>query len=112
MMVNGVATQRIKMIAVDDEESILKLYSRILKTETLVLWNDTAENEHEQISEYEFKRPSGIITNGICFLVKAKHDRVKLSEEFDDFRWITKEELNDYDVIEYLKDEIEKVFSN
>ncbi len=48
MMANGVATKKIKMIAVDDEESILRLYDRILKAETLVLWNNGVEQEYER----------------------------------------------------------------
>jgi putative nucleotidyltransferase with HDIG domain len=48
MTVNGVATKKIRMIAVDDEESILKLYNRILTTETLVLWNNAADHDFDQ----------------------------------------------------------------
>jgi putative nucleotidyltransferase with HDIG domain len=52
MTANGVLKKHIRMIAVDDEESILKLYQRILLSETLVLWNNITgrEAEPEQIN--------------------------------------------------------------
>ncbi len=48
MAMNRVVTKNIRMIAVDDEESILNLYERILTSETLLLWNNVAGEKSEQ----------------------------------------------------------------
>jgi putative nucleotidyltransferase with HDIG domain len=48
MLAKNIATKKIKIIAVDDEDSILKLYERILRHETLVLWNNASFNGCEQ----------------------------------------------------------------
>ena len=63
------------------------------------------------LKDYTFVRPDGHNVVGLCFLVLAKSDDVKLSGDFEDSRWISPEELSSYDHIEGLEEEVSKAFS-
>ena len=49
---------------------------------------------------------------GFCFLVNAKNNNLKLSQEFTNFAWITQKEIKDYDLIQSLNEELLKAFSH
>ena len=80
---------------------------REVKEET----NLDIEDTKEYISDYTFTRPNGKNTIGFCFLVNAKNNKVKLSKEFTDLAWIKSEEVENYDILHYLKEEVKKAFS-
>lgn len=85
-------------------ETLFETLKREIKEET----NLDIENRKEFISDFSFQRPFGKSTMGFCFLVNAKHNNVKINEEFTDFTWITQNEINNYDLIQPLKTEIKK----
>ena len=64
----------------------------------------------EYLKDYTFIRPDGYNVVGFCFLVKAKTDDVKISKDFDYFKWILPNELKNFDYIEGMEDEVELVF--
>ncbi|MBS3151214.1 NUDIX domain-containing protein [Candidatus Woesearchaeota archaeon] len=88
-------------------ETLFQALQREIKEET----NLEIEDTKRYISDYTFTRPSGKNTIGFCFLVNAKNNKVKLSKEFTDFSWISPEEIENYNIIPYLKDEVKKAFS-
>lgn len=56
------------------------------------------------LNSYVFKK-----TVGLSFLVRAKHDSVKISKEFDDYRWVaTLEELKNYNCIPGIHNHLER----
>ena len=93
-----------KVILGEDLFSTLK---REIKEEA----NLDIENKKEFISDYAFQRPSGDYSIGICFRVSAKNDKVKLNKEHIDYSWIKPDEVEKYDLIEYLKPEVKKAFN-
>lgn len=90
---------------VEDNEDIFNALKREIKEEVGL----EISNERKQISEYEYERPDGEITVGICFLVKTLNDKVTLSDELEDFAWVNKEEFKKYKHIKELDEEIKKI---
>jgi len=88
-------------------EDLFSALKREVKEET----NLDIEDTKEYISDYTFTRPNGKNTIGFCFLVNAKNNKVKLSKEFTDLAWIKSEEVENYDILHYLKEEVKKAFS-
>ena len=88
-------------------ETLFQALQREIKEET----NLEIEDTKRYISDYTFTRPSGKNTIGFCFLVNAKNNKVKLSKEFTDLAWIKSEEVENYDILHYLKEEVKKAFS-
>ena len=91
---------------VEENEDIFTALKREIKEEVGLDILD----ERKQISDYEYERPDGNITFGSCFLVRVVNDKVSLSKDFDDYKWITKEEFRNYKHIKELDEEIERVF--
>jgi len=87
-------------------EDLFSALKREIKEET----NLDIEDTKEYISDYTFTRPNGKNTIGFCFLVNTKNNKVRLSKEFMDFAWIRPEEIKNYNVIQYLKEEVKKAF--
>jgi len=83
-------------------ESVIEALKREIKEETSL----EIENTKEFISDYIFKRPKGTYTLGLCFLVRAKSDKVNLSRGFSQYSWIKQEELKQYNHIEGLQEEL------
>ncbi len=90
---------------VEDNEDIFNALKREIKEEVGL----EISNERKQISEYEYERPDGEITVGICFSVKATNDEITLSDELEDFAWVNKEEFKKYKHIKELDEEIKKI---
>ena len=88
-------------------EDLFSALKREVKEET----NLDIEDTKEYISDYTFTRPNGKNTIGFCFLVNTKNNKVKLSKEFTDLAWIKSEEVENYDILHYLKEEVKKAFS-
>lgn len=59
-------------------ENLTTTLKREIKEET----NLDIKDKKKLISDYQFTRSSGTSTIGFCFLVNAKHDKVKLNKEF------------------------------
>ena len=77
---------------VEENEDIFTALKREIKEEVGL----DISNERKQISEYEYERPDGEITVGVCFLVKTSNDKITLSDELEDFAWVNKEEFKKY----------------
>jgi|SRR3989344_637503 len=91
----------------EEDESLFDALKREILEETGI----EIENEKEYINDYIFQRPTGELTLGMTFLIRAINDDVKLNmKEYDDFAWIATEELDEYDYLEYIKPEIDKAF--
>lgn len=87
-------------------ESITDVLKREIKEEVGL----DIEDEKEFVRDYTFVRPDGHNVIGFTFLVTATSDNVKLGRDFDDFKWIFPEELEEYDCIEGIKKDIKKAF--
>ncbi len=92
---------------VEAGEDLFSALKREIKEETDL---DIYE-EKKFISDFNFARPSGKSTIGFCFLVNAKHNNVKMDQEFVKYAWIKPIELEKYDLIEPLQIEIKKAFN-
>lgn len=88
-------------------ETLFETLRREIKEETSL----EIRNTKKYISDYTFIRPNGKNTIGFCFLVNSNSEKVRLSKEFTDFVWISPEDIESYDVIPYLKDEVRKAFN-
>ncbi|MBI2508133.1 NUDIX hydrolase [Candidatus Woesearchaeota archaeon] len=88
-------------------ETLFQALQREIKEET----NLEIKEAKKYISDYTFTRPSGKNTVGFCFLVDAKNNKVRLSKEFTNFTWINPDEIGNYDIIPYLKEDVRKAFS-
>ena len=62
------------------------------------------------LKDYTFIRPDGHNVVGACFLVKALSENVTMSTDFEKFAWITPQELNTYDHIEGMEEEVTLAF--
>lgn len=63
------------------------------------------------LKDYTFIRPDGHNVVGFCFEVITKTEDVTISEDFEDFKWITPEELLDFDYIKGMEEEVKNVFN-
>ena len=88
-------------------ETLFEALKRELREET----NLEVLGDKKYISDYTFTRPSGKNTIGFCFLVNSISEKVKLSKEFTDFAWINPNDIENYDIIPYLKEEVKKAFN-
>tara|TARA_Y100000310_G_scaffold343159_1_gene449490 strand:- start:4637 stop:5035 length:399 start_codon:yes stop_codon:yes gene_type:complete len=91
----------------ESKEDIFTTLKREIKEET----NLDLKDNFKQISEYEYERPNKEITFGLCFSCTSLNENIRLNEEIEDFKWITKEELSKYNHIEGLEKEVEKAFN-
>lgn len=94
---------------VEKDESVEKALKREIKEEV----NLTIKKIVKKISSYSYKRPDKDTTKGQCFLVEVTNYNVKINEDFEDFKWITIEELSKYDHIEGMEEELlEALYKN
>ncbi len=69
--------------------------------------------EHKKfIKDYTFVRPDGHNVVGFCFEVVAKSENVRLSPEFEDWKWITPGELVSLRHIDGMEEEVMIVFES
>lgn len=81
-----------------------------LKREVLEEANLDIEEHHIYLKDYTFIRPDGHNVVGFAFAVHAKEENVTISEDFEEFAWVSPNELKDYDHIEGMEIEVEKAF--
>lgn len=81
-----------------------------LKREVLEEVGLEIEDHKEFLMDFTFIRPDDINVVGFCFEVIAKTNDVKLADDFEDFKWITPEELSNYDYIEGINEEVKLAF--
>ena len=68
------------------------------------------EDKKTFLFDYTFLRKDDVNVVGVTFLVNAKNSNVVISEDFTDFKWITREELKNYDHIEGMDKQAELAF--
>lgn len=81
-----------------------------LKREVLEEVGLEIEDWKKFVKDYTFIRPDDHNVVGVTFLVKAKHNKVKLDSDFDDYAWVDMETIMDYDYITGMEEEIELAF--
>ena len=62
------------------------------------------------LDDFTFVRKDSHNVIGLIFLVRAKSEDVKLSKDFEDFKWITPDELEDYDYIKGMEKTVKTAF--
>jgi len=77
-----------------------------LKREVLEEVGIEIEDKIKFLKDFTFIRPDNINVVGLCFEVFAKSNHVTISEDFEEFKWITPEELSELNHIEGMKEEV------
>ena len=85
-------------------EDVLETLKREVKEET-----NLEISNLKKISEYEYPRPDGKITFGLCYSSISNTEEVKLNEELEESKWITKEEFKNYPHLKELEKEVKLV---
>ena len=67
--------------------------------------------EPELFEDYTFIRPDGIPVLGLSYFAAYVSGEVKLDEDATEFAWITVDEVDQYDFIDGIQDEIRKADS-
>jgi len=81
----------------------------LLKRETLEECGVEIENELSYINSSVFVRPDGIPVAFVKFAAKYKSGEIDLSESaFTEYAWVNAEEVEDYDCILGIKEEVRK----
>ena len=91
---------------VERGQTILDTLTREVKEEVGL----EIEDRMEYVYDFTFERPDGHNVVGFCFLVFAKSEVVKLSKDFEDYKWVTPDELLDLDHIPGMEEEVRKAF--
>ncbi len=63
------------------------------------------------LKDFTFVRPDGHNVIGLCFLVTAKPGEIKIGKDFDEYAWVTAEELGNYDTITGMDEEVTLAFA-
>ena len=82
-----------------------------LKREVLEETGLDIKDNKKFIRDFTFIRPDGHSVVGLSFEVIAKSNDVKISSEFEDFKWVTPQELYSLDFIEGIEDEVKIAFN-
>ncbi|MBS3152381.1 NUDIX domain-containing protein [Candidatus Woesearchaeota archaeon] len=88
-------------------ETLLKTLKREVLEEVGL---EIDENKH-YLKDYTFIRPDGHNVVGICFIIIAKSEDIKLSKDFEDFAWISPDELDSFDCIPGMDEEVKLAFN-
>lgn len=83
-----------------------------LKREILEEVGIEIEDYKELLQDYTFVKPDGNNVVGLNFLVRAKNKEVKLSEEFQDYKWVNLSELMGLDRIPEIEISAKQVLSS
>ncbi len=83
-----------------------------LKREILEEVGIEIEDYKELLQDYTFVKPDGNNVVGLNFLVRAKNTEVKLSEEFQDYKWVNLSELMGLDRIPEIEISAKQVLSS
>jgi nucleoside triphosphatase len=82
-----------------------------LKREILEEVGIEIEDYKRYLKDYTFIRPDAYNVVGFCFEVIAKSEDVKISDDFEDFRWIRPDELKNFDSIPGMEQEVNIAFN-
>lgn len=82
-----------------------------LKREVLEEVNLEITNEIKFLKDYTFIRPDNQNVVGLCFEVIATSENVTISTDFEDFKWITPQELSQLDHINGMEEEVRLAFN-
>ncbi len=82
-----------------------------LKREILEEVGLEIEDYKRFLKDYTFIRPDGHNVVGFCFEVIVKSEDVKISEDFEDFKWITPGKLSNLNYIEGMEEEVNIAFN-
>ena len=83
-----------------------------LKREVLEEAGIEIEDYKKYLRDFTFIRPDNKNVIGLCFEVIAKSENVRISEDFETYKWIKPEELSDLDYIEGMEKEVELAFQS
>lgn len=83
-----------------------------LKREVLEEVGLEIEDNKKFLKDFTFVRPDGMNVVGVCFEVTAKPGTITLAKDFDEYRWITPEELDTLDYIKGMEEEVKLAFLN
>ena len=83
-----------------------------LKREVLEEVGLKIEDYKKYLEDYTFIRPDNHNVVGFCFEVIAKSEDVKLSEDFEGFKWVKPEEFNNFDHIEGMEEQVNIAFNS
>mgnify|MGYP006293465201 CR=1 FL=1 len=89
-------------------ETVMETLKREVKEEADL----EIENSKKFLKDYTFERPDGHNVVGLTFEVVAENEDVEISDDFDDYRWVTPEEFSDIDYIEGTEEEVQRAFGN
>ena len=81
-----------------------------LKREVLEEVGLDIEDEKNMIEDFTFIRPDGHNVIGFTFEVNAKHEEVKIPEDFQEFKWVTPDEFMKLDFIEGMENAVKRAF--
>ena len=91
---------------VEKGQDILQTLQREVKEEVGL----EIENYKRYLKDYTFVRPDDHNVVGFCFLVRAKSEAVQISPDFEDFKWITPQELSNFNHIMGMEEEVHAAF--
>jgi mutator protein MutT len=92
---------------IEKGETIMNVLKREVAEETGL----KIEDYKQFIGDYTFIRPDGHNVVGLTFVVKAKSDDVVMSSDFEDYKWLTPQELKNIDYIKGTEKEVEVAFA-
>lgn len=81
-----------------------------LKREVLEEVGLEIEDKKRFLEDFTFLRKDGHNVVGLCFEVFAKSEDVKLDKDFDEYKWVSLDELNELDCIPGMEKEVELAF--
>ena len=68
------------------------------------------EDSRKFLNDFTFLRPDGHNVIGFVFEVIAKSEDVNLSDEFEDYKWVSPKEFNNLDFIQGMDNEVKLAF--
>ena len=83
-----------------------------LKREVLEEAGIEIEDSKKYLKDFTFIRADDKNVIGLCFEVIARSEDVRISEDFETYKWIKPEELSDLDYIEGMEKEVELAFQS
>lgn len=82
----------------------------VLKREVFEETGLKIKNSKQFLGDYTFVRPDGHNVVGLTFAVKAISNKVIINDDFEDYKWLTPQELRKIDYIKGTEKEVEAAF--
>jgi mutator protein MutT len=79
----------------------------VLKREVLEETGLEIEDQKHYLRDFTFVRPDGHNVVGLNFLVFAKEGDVSIASDFEDYKWVSKDELLELEHLDGMGDSIE-----